>query len=115
MKEGLVKMMTGSVLGARRKLSNNVDEMYRKYQDLVETLKENVMEFGRFVTRRGIKDGEILDGLNVLFHYVKDKGFERAEDTYQCCVSLHRWTKYLACDDVNKEEVRTKDDRFKRI
>ena len=110
-----VNVMSDVVLEAREKLRRDVDRMYSKYYNLVETLKENVMEFGRVLTGRGIKDGEILDGLNILYNYSKDKKYERAEDTYQCCAALHRWTKYLACDDKYKKTVASKDDRFKRI
>jgi hypothetical protein len=81
----------------------------------VNTIKEDLMEDVRVVTRRTIKDGEILDGLNVLYHYLNDNKFEKGEDTYQCCAALHRWTKYLACDDRYKKEKASKDDRFKRI
>jgi hypothetical protein len=114
-KDALLKMMSDIVLEARGQLSRDVDKIYRKYQDLVETLKENLMEVGRVVRRRTIKDGEILDGLNILYHYLNDKKFEKGEDTYQCCAALHRLTKYLASDYRYKKEEASKDDRFKRI
>ena len=38
-------MMSGEVLEARGKLTKDMSKVYRKYQDLVETLKENLMEF----------------------------------------------------------------------
>jgi hypothetical protein len=114
-KDDLLKMMSDIVLEARGQLSRDVDKIYRKYQDLVETLKENLMEVGRVVRRRTIKDVEILDGLNILYHYLNDKKFEKGEDTYQCCATLHRLTKYLASDYRYKKEEPSKDDRFKRI
>ncbi len=114
-KDDLLKMMNATVLEARGQLSRDVDKIYRKYQDLVETFKENLMEVGRVVRRRTIKDGEILDGLNILYHHLNDKKFEKGEDTYQCCAALHRLTKYLASDYRYKKEEASKDDRFKRI
>ncbi len=114
-KGGWVKMMSGKVEGERAKVRSDVEKIYKTYQDLVETVKENLMEAGRVVSNAKIKDGEILDGLNILYHYVREKGFERAEDTYQCCAALHRWTKYLACDDKYKTTAGSKDDRFRRI
>jgi len=99
----------------REKLRKDVDKTYLQYQHLVNTIKEDLMEAVRVVTRRTIKDGEILDGLNILYHYLNDNKFERGEDTYQCCAALYRWTKYLACDDRYKKEKASKDDRFKRI
>jgi hypothetical protein len=112
---GEVEVMSDAVMQARAKLRNDVDKTHLQYQHLVNTIKEDLMEAVRVVTRRTIKDGEILDGLNVLYHYLNDNKFEKGEDTYQCCAALHRWTKYLACDDRYKKEKASKDDRFKRI
>ena len=110
-----MKLMSAAILKARAKLKTDVGRMYSKYYNLVETVKENVLELGRVLTGQGIKDGEILDGLNILYHHTRDKQFAPAEDTYQCCAALWRWTKYLACDDRYKKAVASKDDRFKRI
>jgi hypothetical protein len=107
--------MSGVVIEARGQVRKDVDAMYRRYQGLVETMREDLMAIGRVVTGTRIKDGEILDGLNILYHYMNDKGFEKGEDTYQCCAALHRWTKYLACDDRYRKAKASKDDRFKRI
>ena len=66
---------------------------------LVNTVKKDFMTVGRFVTSRGIKDAEILDGLNILFHFLRDNQLAREEDTFQCCRSLHVFTKWLAGDN----------------
>ena len=107
--------MSGAVLAAREKLRSDVYKGYSTYHDLVETVKEEVRGWWRGATGTGIKDGEILDGLNILWHYLKDHRFLKGEDTYQCCAALRRWTKYLACDDSAKKAEASKDDRFKRI
>ena len=90
------------IMEARKKLSDNVDKIYSKYYDLVHTVKEDFRVVGRFVTGKGIKDGDILDGLNILFHHLRDKHLEREEDTFQCCRSLNFFTylvlKYLRVD-----------------
>ena len=111
----VVNVMSDAVLVARAKLRRDVDKVYRNYQGLVETVKENARELGRVLTGRGIADGEILDGLNILNHFLKGKEYEKGEDTMQCCAALRRWTKYLACDDKYKTAVASRDDRFKRI
>ena len=85
--------MTAKVLEARRKLSLDVYKVYRKYQDLVETVKEDLMAAVRVARNAMIKDGEILDGLNILYHHLKDHRFWIGEDTYRCCEILHRVTK----------------------
>jgi hypothetical protein len=112
---GEAEVVSDKVKQMREKLRKDVDKTYLQYQHLVNTIKEDLKEAVRFVTRRTIKDGEILDGLNILYHYLNDNKFEKGEDTYQCCAALHRWTKYLACDDRYKKEKASKDDRFKRI
>jgi hypothetical protein len=111
----VLNVMSDAVLVARAKLRRDVDKVYRNYQGLVETVKENARELGRVLTGTRIPDGEILDGLNILNHFLKDNMFLKGEDTMQCCAALRRWTKYLACDDKYKKAVVSKDDRFKRI
>ncbi len=81
-------------------------EMYGEYKRLVF----------RALSVGTIKDGEILAGLGMLFHYLKGRKFQKAKDTEQYCLALHWWTKYLACDDAHKiKDVPSKDDRFKVI
>ena len=80
-KDSVVIHMTEVVPVSRETLTKDVYKIYRTYQDLVETIKENFMEVGRVLTRTRIEDGEILDGLNVLHHYLNDKKFSRQEDT----------------------------------
>lgn len=64
-----------------------------------------------------IHDGDILHGLDGLFQYIqREKKFEKAEDTYECCMTLHYCTKYLACDNEYKREgYRSRADNFSDI
>jgi hypothetical protein len=105
------------IMETRKKLSDNVDKIYSKYYDLVHTVKEDFRAVGRFVTGRGIKNGEILDGLNILFHFLRDKQLAREEDTFQCCRTLHVLTKWLGGENPYPSylHVPSLDDRFERI
>ena len=105
------------IMETRKKLSDNVDKIYSKYYDLVHTVKEDFRRVGRFVTGKGIKDGDILDGLNILFHHLRDKHLEREEDTFQCCRSLNFFTKWLVGGYPHPSYlyVPSLDDRFERI
>ena len=68
------------IMQTRKKLSDKVDKIYSKYYDLVHTVKEDFRAVGRFVTGRGIKDGDIMDGLNILFHHLRDKQLARDKE-----------------------------------
>ena len=58
--------------------------------------------------------GHILTSLAHLIS-LKKVWIRRTEDTYYCCLALHRFTKYLACDDRHKDRfLPSKDERFKR-
>jgi hypothetical protein len=105
------------VMDTRKNLSDNVGEIYRKYQGLVNTVKEDFRSVGRFVTRTGIKDGDILDGLNLLDHHLRDKQLAQEADTFQCCRALNLFTKWLAGPYPFPAYlyVPSLDDRFKRI
>ena len=87
------------IMETRKKLSDNVDKIYSKYYDLVHTVKEEFRAVWRGVRRRGIGNGEILDGLNILFHHLRDHQLAREDDTFQCCRALHFSTKWLAGDN----------------
>lgn len=47
-------MMTDKVLEVRGKLTKTVDKIFSKYQDLVETFKEHLLELGLILTRRHV-------------------------------------------------------------
>jgi hypothetical protein len=106
---GEVEVVSDAVTQARANLGEKVDKTDLEYKWLLNTIKEDL------IGPIKIENGEILDGLYILDYYFKDNKFEKGEDTYQCCAALHRWTKYLACDDRYKKEKASKDDRFKGI
>ncbi len=102
-------------LKTRAKLRNTTHEIYKQYTRLLQTFKENVMEAFRVLREKTIRDGEILNGLRDLDYYSQHYTAETERDTFECCVALHRTTKYLACDDSLTEQEPSKDDRFNRI
>ncbi len=81
------------IMETRKKLSDNVDRIYSKYMDLVFTVKEGFRTVRRGLTQSGIENGEILDGLNMLFHHLRDKELVREADKFECYRSLQIFTK----------------------
>ena len=82
--------------------------------DLKEELKTMRRQYRSHVRAKD-DEGDILLGLGMLSaHWQRNfMTFERKEDTYYCCLTLHLCTKYLACNHVANPSRAPKDDRFK--
>jgi hypothetical protein len=69
-------VMSASVIEVRAQLSLDTDNMYNQYQALVQTWREKLMDAGRHLVGKTMKDAEILDGIRRLSVYLKDHTYQ---------------------------------------
>jgi hypothetical protein len=103
--EMMDSIMKGVCEKSRWDLWTETLKIGREYRSQVGKLRDSEME------------GDILIGIRMLSDYWRQKfgTFERKEDTYYYCLTLHLWAGLLACDRINDPKWPSKDDRFKGI
>jgi len=100
---------------SRWDLRTELNKIGGEYRSRVAAWFENRRKGTRFENDEG--EGDVVIGIRQLSNHWRTNfwTFERKNDTYHCCLTLHLCTKLLACDRKKDPFRPSKDDRFKGI